>query len=98
MIQCEKLSKLIERMQRIVTHLNDRNDLVLHQQVNQFFYMQKAEELKMLLDQFDDLRKSLESLTCRIDENYSLCFAQWRKDVRWLNTYLQNRERAKSVL
>lgn len=98
MTSCEKLPKLIERMQRLVTYLNDRNDLVVHQQVNQFFYMQKAEELRMLLSQLDDLRKSLESLTCRIDENYSLCFAQWCKDVRWLNTYLQNRERAKSVL
>jgi prefoldin subunit 5 len=82
MISCEKLSKLIERMQRIVTHLNDRNDLVLHQQVNQFFYMQKIEELNVLLSQFDEINENLDALTSRIDEYYSLCFTQWCKDDR----------------
>lgn len=97
MVPCEKLSKLIERMQSIVTHLKDRNDLVLHQQVNQFFYMQKIEELKMLLCQFDEINESLAALTSRIDEHYSMCFAQWCKDARWLNTH-HLRERPKSIL
>lgn len=97
MIPREKLTKLIERMQRIVTHLNDRYDLVLHQQVNQFFYMQKIEELKVLLSQFDETSKSLEMVASRIDEHYSLCFAQWCKDARWLNTH-HLRERPKSIL
>jgi len=98
MAPCEKLSKLIERMQRLVACLNDRNNLVVHQQVNQFFYMQKIEGLKMLLSQFDDLRKNLEVLTSRIDETYDLCFEQWRKDARWLNTYVTYRENTKSIL
>lgn len=97
MIPCEKLSKLIERMQRIVTHLNDRNDLVLHQQVNQFFYMQKIEELKMLSSQLEEIPVSFESLTGHLTESYKLCFVQWRKDVRWLNSYLVREER-KSIL
>jgi len=49
MIDHEKLSKLIERMQRLATYLNDRNDLVTHQQVNQFFYMQKTEDFLPVL-------------------------------------------------
>ncbi len=97
MIDHEKLPKLIERMQQLVTYLNDRNDLVTHQQVNQFFYMQKTEELKILLKQFEETKQILESLTSRIDEHYALCFVQWRKDVRWINSY-KSRERKKSIL
>lgn len=97
MIDHEKLPKLIERMQQLVTYLNDRNDLVTHQQVNQFFYMQKTEELKLLLKQFEETKQILQSLTSRIDENYILCFVQWRKDVRWINS-CKSRERRKSIL
>lgn len=97
MTEHEKLPKLIERMQRLVTYLNDRNDLVTHQQVNQFFYMQKIEELKMLLKQFEETKQMLQSLTRRIDEHYLLCFEQWRKDVRWINSH-QSCERKRSIL
>ncbi len=88
MIEPEKLPKLIERMKCLVTSLDDRNDLVIHQHVNLFFYMQKIEELKTLSGQIQEVRKTLESLTCRVEENYHNCFTQWRKDARWLNSYL----------
>ncbi|MDZ7646006.1 MAG: hypothetical protein U5K54_01850 [Cytophagales bacterium] len=97
MIEPEKLPKLIERMKRLVTRLDDRNDLVIHQHVNLFFYMQKIEELKALSGQVQEVRKILESLTCRVEENYHHCFTQWRKDARWLNSYLA-REKWKSIL
>ena len=83
-------------MQRLVTYLNERNNLILHQQVNQFFYMQKIEELKMLLRQLEEINKSLDAVTLCIHEHYSLCFAQWSKDARWVNTYGQQ-QRLKSV-
>lgn len=97
MIEPEKLLKLIERMQHLANYLNDRNNLVIHQQVDQLFYMQKIEELKILLSQFEEISKRLETLRSRIDENYSLCFAQWCKDSRWLNSH-NIRERSKSIL
>lgn len=84
-------------MKRLVTSLDDRNDLVIHQHVNLFFYMQKIEELKALSDQCQEVRKNLEALTCRVEKNYRLNFAQWRKDARWLNSYLA-REKWKSIL
>lgn len=96
MTSCEKPTKLIDRMQRLVTYLNERNNLILHQQVNQFFYMQKIEELKMLLRQLEEINKSLDAVTLCIHEHYSLCFAQWSKDARWVNTYGQQ-QRLKSV-
>lgn len=84
-------------MQRLVIYLNERNNLILHQQVNQFFYMQKIEELKMLLRQLEEINKSLDVVTLRIHEHYRLCFAQWSKDARWIN--LQHfPEKPKSIL
>ena len=97
MTSCEKPTKLIDRMQRLVTYLNERNNLILHQQVNQFFYMQKIEELKMLLRQLEEINKSLDAVTLRIHEHYGLCFAQWSKDARWVNLQ-QFPERPKSIL
>ena len=87
MPELQKLAKLIERMEALVTYLNDRSDLMAHQQVNQFFYMQKIEELQTLLRQFNDATERVEMLAFRIDQSYRLCFAQWRKDARWLNSY-----------
>ena len=87
MPELQKLAKLIERMEALVTYLNDRSDLVAHQQVNQFFYMQKIEELQTLLHQFNEATERVEMLAFRIDQTYSLCFAQWQRDARWLNSY-----------
>ncbi len=84
-------------MQHLVTYLNDRNDLVVHQQLNQSFYMQKIEELRLLTAKFDEIKKSLDTLASGIEEKYNLCFEQWRKDARWLNSYDLNRRR-KSIL
>jgi nitrous oxide reductase len=97
MIDHEKLPKLIKRMQHLVTYLNDRNDLVVHQQLNQSFYLQKIDELTMLTTKFDEIKKSLDILTSGIEENYNLCFEQWRKDARWLNSYKLNKRR-KAIL
>lgn len=76
MIDHEKLPKLIERMQHLVTYLNERNDLVVHQQLDQSFYMQKIEELRMLTTKFDETKKSLDTLAGGIEERYNVCFEQ----------------------
>lgn len=90
MTQRDKCQKLILRMQWLVENLGERKDLVVHQQLDQFFYMQKIEELQMLLSQFDDIKRRLESITSRIHAHYHLCLDHWRKDARWLNAYNAN--------
>jgi len=84
-------------MQHLVAYINDRNDLVVHHQLNQSFYLQKIEELRMLTIKFDEIKKSLDTLASGIEEKYNLCFEQWRKDARWLNSYKLNKQR-KSIL
>lgn len=72
-------------MQRLVTLLDSRNDLVIHQQVDQSYYMQKIEELKILLSQLEVAGQNVDALASRIDSHYTLCSTQWYKDVRWLH-------------
>ncbi len=93
----EKLPKLIERMQRLVNYLDARNELTIHRHVDQSFYMQKIEELKTLYTQLEEFRKKIDVLNSHIDNHYKLCFAQWSKDVRLLNTE-PFRDRPKSIL
>ncbi len=87
MSQCEKLRKLIDHMEQLVGKLSNLKELAVHQRIDQFYYMQKIEELKMLLHQFDTLHRNIESLTSRMNGTYMICASQWRKDVRWLNAY-----------
>lgn len=85
MSHCRKIHKLIDRMEVLVKAIGDQRDLAVHHQVDQFFYMQKIEELRVLLDQFNELTTSLESVTSKIHARYDLCLAHWRRDARWIN-------------
>jgi hypothetical protein len=89
--QPEKLAKLIGKMQLLVNVLGERTELVVHQRVDQFFYMQKIEELKILGAQLEDMRRNLEHLTSRVQVSYMTCLAEWKRDARWLNAYLMRR-------
>ncbi len=97
MSHCKKLDKLIDRMQRLVNSVGDQKDLAVHRHVNQFFYMQKIEELRVLLDRFDELSVDLEAVSLRIHSGYDLCLDQWRRDARWLNAH-NLQVQSKSVL
>ncbi len=82
------LSKLIDRMELLVRDLRDRrDDIAVHQQINQFFYLQKIEELKMLQAQVEDLREGIARISARLRANYDVCVTEWRKDARWLNSH-----------
>lgn len=97
MNRCQKLLKLIDRMEKLVANLCDRRDLVVHQRVNQFFYMQKTHELRTLMDQVDTLQSNLERLTAQIHTTYEQCANRWRHDARWLNSY-RPQQRGETIL
>jgi hypothetical protein len=81
----EKLPKLIGRMEHLVTYLDNRPDLIIHRQIDQSYHMQKIVELKILLGQFEEVTKKVDTLTSYIDSHYRQCFAQWKKDILWLH-------------
>jgi hypothetical protein len=88
----QKIFKLIHRLKALISCLEDQSDLVIHQKIDQFFYMTKSEELKILLAQLEEEKKRLEITNGRLETKYEEIFRQWQKDARLLNTYLISRE------
>lgn len=86
MTNLPKLTKLIEKLQDLAARLDEEKDLVVHQRVNQFYYLEKTAELKILQEQFEEAEMKINQLTKHIECEYALVYNQWRKDIRWLNS------------
>lgn len=80
-----KISKFIEKLRKITADLEELRILQVHQQVNQFYYMQKASELSMLCDQLKEVIQKQHEINALIDVIYPEVFLKWQKDARWLN-------------
>jgi hypothetical protein len=63
----------------------ERNNLVVHREIDQFYYMQKAEQLMLLQEQLHEAHERVRLIENRIDEEYRSVFYSWVKDVRWLH-------------
>jgi hypothetical protein len=95
MMEIAKVAKLIPRLRCLVATLEGQHDLIVHRQINQFFYMQKSEELKILLAQAEEAQWKLKMAVDRVDTKYAEVFYQWQKDARWLNVHLRRRAPSK---
>lgn len=80
--QLEKLEKYIRKL---VEDLNGNDQLNVRLAINEFYYMQKAEELKILREQGQEEPIKLEILQDRVRKHYNEIFCSWRHDVRLLN-------------
>lgn len=88
MTDLANVSKLIGKL-KTITHILEENRIIpVHQQVNQFYYMQKASELTMLHEQLTMVIEKQASLHKLIDTIYPEVFDRWQKDIRWLNLNL----------
>jgi hypothetical protein len=91
MIDSEKCRKLVRCLQRLTSDLTNNKEYNVHSHINQFFYMQRAEELKLILEQFEEAKANLTTANLRMNEKYTSTYHQWKKDVRWLNAHLHHR-------
>jgi hypothetical protein len=82
MIEVSKVTRLIVLMQRLIKTLERNQELTLHRAIDQFYYMQKSEELRVLLDNFEHSKLRMETIATTMDCHYREIFCQWRKDVR----------------
>lgn len=85
----KKLEKFIKRLNELI-HVLGRyhNSLPIRSRIDQFFYMQKKEELKVLHNKVQEVRERLAMLEQRYDSVYKELFRDWVRDVRWLKRYL----------
>jgi hypothetical protein len=84
----EKLQKFLKRLDKMVFDLARNQRLPVHSNINQFYYMQKSEELKILKDRFDEELKKLMLAQEDLESLYKQVFTRWSKDVRILRSHL----------
>jgi len=83
--------KLFERVQKLTSVLSEhRKDLRMHRNVDEFFYMQKIEELKQLEESIEDAYKRLKALKGKFNSEYKLLYCSWKKDARWVNKFVNS--------
>ncbi|HEY9007446.1 MAG TPA: hypothetical protein VIM75_15005 [Ohtaekwangia sp.] len=94
----KRLQKLQEKLQALSTQLQCERSVGLHQAINQFYYLQKIEEIKYLLDKLRGMEEQRIHLAAIIETEYIQIFTQWRKDVRVLINYQRDKRRNHSIL
>lgn len=92
-----RFSKLVKRLDQLVTDLRKHHNIPVHSHINQFYYMQKIEELKLLQQQLSDAAKRMKFVQDLCDEKYNEIFHRWSKDARWLNRYQHVNSGIKSI-
>lgn len=80
----QKLEKFIQRIEDFILELKRNNTIPVHAQINQFFYMQKLEELKLLVTSVRENVKRLEDLEATLEVSRREIFLAWKRDARWL--------------
>jgi hypothetical protein len=84
-INTGKISRIERRVKTLLTLLQVNNELGIHKAIDHFYYMQKAEELRLLKEQLIEAQTELERVQQNACQHYMELFAHWRQDVRWLN-------------
>jgi hypothetical protein len=92
-----RVDKLRSKLTHLIVSLERQPDLVVHRRVNQFFYMQKLEELGELRNQAEEARRKLEVILTRLELSYAEVFRLWQQDARWLSLHLRCREPSSPV-
>jgi DNA repair ATPase RecN len=95
-----KPEKLYVRIQKLMDMLSKHHkSLHVHSKINEFYYMQKVEELRQLEESITNAyqsianaRERLESLKHNYDTEYTKLYCSWKKDVRWVNRFV-NRQK-----
>lgn len=98
MMDAAQFTRLLQHYDRISTALFKHCDLTVHRHINHSYYLQRIEEMKILLDQLAEAEAKLELIHLRLREHYVKSFQQWRKDARWLSTYVHQCQRMPGVL
>jgi len=84
-INTGKISRIERRVKRLLNLLNVNNELGIHKSIDHFYYMQKAEELRLLKEQLIEAQCALERVQQNACQHYMELYVHWRRDVRWLN-------------
>jgi hypothetical protein len=83
-----KADKFIIRIRNLIGALKlYSRDIVVHRQIDLFYYMQKEAQMRELDNQMEEALKRLEIAQEALECEYKTVYSRWRKDVRWLTRY-----------
>lgn len=82
LVSVEKLDKMIVRLAKLVQELDTSFDIGLHNRLDQSFYMQRLEELKLLRMQLEAATLNLQQVQGRVCAHYDYVFKAWREALR----------------
>ena len=88
----DKCKRLVTRTSSLVSDMDRTKDIVIHQHINQFFYMQKNEELMLLVKMLSEPEADTVTIASFMESKYREIFFVWRSDIRWLRGYLNNQK------
>lgn len=90
-ISSKKLEKFNRYILTMVKALGRDQSLIVHQRINESFYLQKKEEFRLLREQLEEAERKMVDVQARVTEHYKSAYCIWRKDVRWLHAHWQKR-------
>ena len=87
MKEIERVAKLIQKLNHFIDCLDSRQALIVHQRINQSYYMQKATELSILYEQLNELLEKEAIIKNLLGQIYPDILMHWRKDFIWLSRH-----------
>jgi hypothetical protein len=93
MVDDAKLLTCIQQLEDLVRLLKTSKDIMIHHHINQFFYMQKIAELKILVDQKQEVKQHLNNIDHFIQSQYNLVLVEYQRDIQWLEVKLDSLEK-----
>jgi len=92
MTEPKKAAKLIHAIKELSQRLSREQDLAIHQQINHFYFMEKAEELAILSEKLVALQKQTEALSTHLTKEYNAVFSYWSRSAKLYNRFLIARD------
>lgn len=86
-IDNKTINTFIGDLDRFIKVLSENNSLVVHHCIDQFFYMEKVAELRVLVSTITELQSRLATLETQLSTCYDLMNTTLISDKRWLDNY-----------
>jgi hypothetical protein len=83
-----KVHRLIQRLNQLTSYIKESGTLAIQYRINDSYYLEKKEELQVLLQQLEGAYARLSQLQDKIEQEYKVVFCNWQADMRWLNHHI----------
>ena len=79
-------ARLMQCVSDLIARLDRNNDLLIHESINQFYYMEKLEEIKFLISRREEAVRSAQFANDLLKQRSDELQQRWRQDIRILRS------------